>query len=402
MKTGLTVSILALIGFVFANGFANRSQTISDTTVRQDEVKKRDTDSGTVQEPSDSQVVAVDKAKLEMTTRKAVDFLRAHQAQDGSWDSQLGIGVTGLVTISLLQNGVPPTDPVLQKSLKYLQSHVKPSGGIHKEGTFYRNYETSIAIQCFAQADKMSKVPKYQRMLNDAGVFMKSIQWKKGEGIEDSDPRIGGAGYGKHNRPDLSNTSMFIDALKALDTDDNDPAMQAAIKFVSRSQNLESSHNTTPHGAKINDGGFYYTPAGEGESKAEKTANGGLRSYGSMTYAGFKSLLYAGVDKNDIRVQAASDWISKHYDLDANPGMGQQGLYYYYHIFAKALDAYGENVFIDGEGKKHNWRAELVEVLASKQLKDGSWTNEADRWYEGSPNLCAAYCLLALSYCTEK
>ena len=200
-------------------------------------------------------------------------------------------------------------------------------------------------------------------------------------------------------RPDLSNTSMFIDALKDLGAADDDPAIQAAIRFVSRTQNLESSHNPTKFGAKVNDGSFFYTPAGEGESKAGTETNGGLRGYASMTYAGFKSLLYSGVSKDDVRVQAAKDWITKHYDLNSNPGMGQQGLFYYYHIFAKALDALGEDEFVEADGTRHNWRAELVEVLADKQKEDGSWINDADRWYEGSPNLCAAYSLLALAYC---
>ena len=51
-----------------------------------------------------------------------------------------------------------------------------------------------------------------------------------------------------------------------------------------------------------------------------------LRSYGSMTYAGFKSMLYAGLSADDPRVQAAAGWISKHYDVKSNPGMQDAGL----------------------------------------------------------------------------
>ena len=64
-----------------------------------------------------------------------------------------------------------------------------------------------------------------------------------------------------------------------------------------------------------------------------------LRAYGSMTYAGFKSYLYADLKPDDPRVSAAYDWIRANYTLDENPGMGGNGLYYYYHTFAKALDA---------------------------------------------------------------
>ena len=165
------------------------------------------------------------------------------------------------------------------------------------------------------------------------------------------------AGYGGENsRPDLSNTSFLVDALKTDGTAADDEALKKALVFVSRCQNLETEHNTTPFASKNPDGGFYYTPVGDGASMAGKTENGGLRSYGSMTYAGLKSMIYAGLKPDDPRVKAAVKWIQQHYELDNNPGMGTQGLYYYYQAFAKALAALGEDTFQDADGKSHNWR----------------------------------------------
>ena len=69
-----------------------------------------------------------------------------------------------------------------------------------------------------------------------------------------------------------------------------------------------------------------------------------------MTYAGLKSFLYAGLKKDDMRVKAAMDWIKRHYDLTENPGVGKQGLFYYYHVFAKALAVYG-----DGDDHRRRW-----------------------------------------------
>jgi squalene-hopene/tetraprenyl-beta-curcumene cyclase len=46
----------------------------------------------------------------------------------------------------------------------------------------------------------------------------------------------------------------------------------------------------------------------------------------------------------------------------------------------------------------HEWRSELIAALASRQKADGSWTNPADRFLEGDPNLVTAYDLLALSH----
>ena len=118
-----------------------------------------------------------------------------------------------------------------------------------------------------------------------------------------------------------------------------------------------------------------------------------------MTYAGLKSMIYAGVNPNDPRIKAAVQWVQKHYDLSSNPGLGKAGLYYYYHTFAKALHAINQPLIEDTYGKKHDWRAELITELANRQQTDGSWVNENDRWLEGDRNLVTGYALLALAYC---
>jgi squalene-hopene/tetraprenyl-beta-curcumene cyclase len=116
-----------------------------------------------------------------------------------------------------------------------------------------------------------------------------------------------------------------------------------------------------------------------------------------MTYAGLKSMIYAGLDSRDVRVQAAFKWIQKHYSLDENPGMGQAGLFYYYHTFAKALDTMNLKVLEDAAGKKHDWRAELTNHLLSLQKENGGWVNPEKRWMEGDPNMATAYSLLTLA-----
>jgi squalene-hopene/tetraprenyl-beta-curcumene cyclase len=171
------------------------------------------------------------------------------------------------------------------------------------------------------------------------------------------------------------------------------------LVFVSRCQNLESENNTTPFAAKNPDGGFYYTPAAGGDSEAGKLDNGGLRSYASMTYAGLKSMIYAGVKPDDPRVKAAVKWCQLHYGLDENPGMGQAGLFYYYHTFAKALATAGMNEIEDAKGVKHNWRQDLLAELVRRQRPNGSWVNESDKWFEADAGLVTGYALLSLAYC---
>ncbi|MCA9245444.1 MAG: hypothetical protein KDA32_15935, partial [Phycisphaerales bacterium] len=163
----------------------------------------------------------------------------------------------------------------------------------------------------------------------------------------------------------------------------DEPAFQRALAFVSRAQNLKATNGAEWAG---DDGGFIYTPANGGESMASEyagegrhgehrpeTAPPGLRSYGSMTYAGFKSMLHAGLSADDVRVRAAFDWMRRHWTFDENPGLGEQGLYYYYHTVARALAVGQQTTITDLDGVAHNWREELIDALARRQQEDGSW-----------------------------
>lgn len=341
-------------------------------------------------------VTEVDLTTLKKTQMEGINFLKNSQLDDGLWTTETVPGISALVTTALLESGVPASDPVVAKALKRLEGFVQKDGGIYYAKSNHRNYETCISIMAFSAANQGGR---YDALIKNAEKFLRGLQWDEGEGLESSDTAFGGAGYGSHQRPDLSNTQYLIEALRKAGVKSDDPAIQKALVFVSRTQNLESEYNTTPFSSKINDGGFYYTPAAGGTSQAGSNPDGGLRSYGSMTYAGLKSMIYAGVDQNDKRVKAANEWIRRHYSLKENPGMGQQGLYYYFHTFAKALDTMQVKQFKDADGNTHNWRAELVNHLAGLQHENGSWTNKAERWYEADPNLATAYALLALSHC---
>ncbi|MEX0718106.1 MAG: prenyltransferase/squalene oxidase repeat-containing protein [Planctomycetaceae bacterium] len=337
--------------------------------------------------------------QLAKVRQAGIDYLRSSQAEDGSWTVATSPGISGLCVYALLESGVAPDDPTVAKGLKHLESFIHDDGGVYYDKGNHRNYETCIALLAFQAANRGGK---YDKQLAGAEKFLRGLQWDEGEGLESSDVAYGGAGYGSHSRPDLSNTQFLLEALKAAGAGPDDPAIKKALVFVSRTQNLESEHNTTPHAAKVDDGGFYYTPAAGGTSQAGNTDNGGLRSYASMTYAGLKSMIYAGLTKDDPRVAAALKWLQRHYSLDQNPGMGPQGLFYYYHTFAKTLDVLGDDYFVDDQGERHDWRKELVAKLADLQKENGSWVNAADRWYEGDPNLVTAYALMALSHCEPK
>jgi squalene-hopene/tetraprenyl-beta-curcumene cyclase len=336
----------------------------------------------------------VTDAERQAMIDRGVAFLSQSQAADGSFSSQAGPGVTGIVAASLLAVGGSEKDSVIDKSIQYLLATKREDGGLYAAGSRHANYETCLAMMALQRANADGK---YTNILQAAQKFVVSAQWDEAEGQKPGDPAYGGAGYGSKSRPDLSNTSFFIEALRSTGVPEDDPAIARALAFVSRCQNLESPANNTPFAGLVNDGGFYYTSANGGDSMAGKDeATGGLRSYASMTYAGLKSMIYAGLDKTDYRVQAAQKYLARNYTVMSNPGMGAAGLYYYLHTMAKALSLQGDAIFVSETGK-HDWKQDILGQLKATQKENGSWTNPEARWMEGDPNLVTAYALLTIS-----
>jgi squalene-hopene/tetraprenyl-beta-curcumene cyclase len=358
-------------------------------------------------EPVNKARVAPEADAWNKTVDKGVAYLKKNQGRDGSWSGDKNPGVTGIVLTGVLQTGtVTADDPSAKQALKYIESLINVKAG-HIAGqdpkVQLQNYVTSVNVMALVAADRDS----YKKVIDDAVKFLKKLQWDEEEGKKPSDDYYGGAGYDSKSRPDLSNTQFFLDALQAAGIDKDDPALKKAMIFVSRCQNLKGEHNDQPWAGKINDGSFIYSAAAGGQTKVadDLAADAGRPGYGSMTYAGIKSLIYCGASKDDARIKKAYEWIQKHYSVDDNPGMPEVrkewGLYYYYHSMAKCLDVLGIDEVVDSDGKKHDWRADITAALAKRQKADGSWVNEA-HWMEQDPNLVTGYALMALSHCKPK
>lgn len=355
---------------------------------------------------------AADPAEL---ITKGVAYLRPRQVADGSWsETRKEPGITALVATALLRSKrVTPEEPVIVKALGFLEQYVAPEGGLSKDR--HSVYSTSVALMAFHEANKSGK---YDAIVKGCQDFLKGAQYDEGEKKGPDDPQYGGLGYGDgKSRPDLSNTAFMMEALRDSGLPADDPALQRALIFVSRCQNLKSEFNDQPWADKVNDGGFIYTsgavapPAGRAgpgrEKEAEKARaqakadaealNGGIRSTAGMTYAGLKSMVYAGLKPDDVRVKAALGYIAKNYTLEENPGGGQRGLYYYYLMFARAMAALGKPTFTDAAGKEHDWKADLTAALAKRQESNGAWVNANDGFMEGDSNIVTSYALMALA-----
>ena len=364
--------------------------------------------------PETTAIDAEHLAKAQKLINEGVTFLLSQRDDDGGWSMKAGdksVHKPALTAKVLVQHpDFGPAHAEVKKGFEAMLKFRQADGGIYNPQEGYGNYNTSLAVMALSAANQ----PQYAEALRDAVKYLRGQQIVAGaespDGVkvDEKHPFYGGVSYGKHGRPDLSNVGMWMEAMKEAGVSADDEAMKRALVFVSRCQNSSETNDMAFAKEGGNDRGFVYAPStrdGAVESKAND-GDRGLRSYGSMTYVGFKSMLYAGVDKADPRVQGAFNWIRRYWRFDSNPNMpstrSRQGLYYYYHVLAKALRAWGQDEIKDADGKVHNWRHDLIAALAERVRKDGSWTNDADRWSEGSPTLVTCYSVLALQEAMKK
>ena len=337
---------------------------------------------------------------------KGFAFLKAKETPDYSWQSQYDPpGMSALILKAFVEDEKYDPDMVfLDKGFDHLIDYQKPDGGVYVDSL--QNYNTAIAISAMA----VSKEAEYKAPIAKALAFLRTQQFSdtiQGDfHVTPDDPKYGGTGYGKGARPDLSNLGMTLDALHDAGVPPTDPAYAAALKFVTRCQNLSETNDQK---WATNDGGFIYTPAAGGVSPAgdyvDATGVTRHRSYGSMTYTGIKSMIYAGLTKDDPRVKAAWDWIGKNYTVKENPGMqlgdpndpsaAKGGLFYYYHTMARTLHAYGSPTVVDAAGVSHDWRIDLIAQVKTLQAADGSFAGEK-KFMEDNPVLATGYVGLAL------
>jgi len=356
------------------------------------------------------------KLELERSIAKGVGFLKSQQDEEkGSWSDPANPAFTALAISSILGDpnfdlakGLPAE---AEKGYAFLLSNVQADGGIYSKGL--ATYNTALSIMALAQSGRKEHLPviaKARRLL----VNQQQDYDKKG--VVDN-PFDGGIGYGgTYAHSDLSNTHLAMEALyyskKVLadtgfdESGEFDLDWDAAIEFVSAAQNSEASVKRLGDWAGLREedkGGFVYFPGDTKSEEIELKTGGGaktaLRSYGSMSYAGLLSFIYADMDREDPRVVSAMDWLGRNFTLEENPGMGAQGLFYYYHTMAKALAITGTKSLAAPDGRKIDWRKELAVKLMGGQRKDGSWVNEAsNRWMEDDAVLVTAYSLLALEH----
>jgi len=331
---------------------------------------------------------------------RALDWLAAHQRASGGWSNTNFPALTALPLWAIARSGSPAHTVAAERAIAYLRTCVQPDGGIYVPPDGQRSgglstYNTAVAMTALHATGDATLHP----IILDARTFIAGSQHFGDDRYD------GGFGYdrdsGQHYA-DLMNTAYAMQAMRLTqDIEDIregatvDIDWSRAVRFVTALQHQDSAGGDQA-------GGFIYQP---GASPAgETTGSDGqvvFRAYGSMTYAGLLALVYARIDRTDVRVRSAFQWSAEHWSLQENPGMGNDGLFFFYNVLARALDAYGADMVPRPDDQLIDWRNELVQRLLALQRIDpqtghGFWVNDSGRFWESDRVLVTAFSLLAL------
>ena len=333
---------------------------------------------------------------IETAITNGASFLLSKQAADGHWSDPQMPALTALPLWALSTANIPnlQTSQTFQtartKAASFVLKTQREDGGFYvpkpgRGGSGLGNYNTSVCLSALFDSGLAPKA-----------ALLKARSYIASSQLEGDDTMAGGFGYDKISRrryADLSNTAYAMSAmaktasLEEFRTDGKkaDIDWDKALAFV---QNLMEKEGPEKGGAAYNE----RTPQAGTTTNAQGKVH--LRAYGSMTYAAVLSMCSAKLDKGDPRVRQSLEYLTKYWSVDENPGMGNQGLYYFYDIMARALSAAGVEKVGD-----HVWKKELSAKVVSLQKPDGSWANDNNRFWEADPVLCTSFALLVLNLC---
>jgi squalene-hopene/tetraprenyl-beta-curcumene cyclase len=338
---------------------------------------------------------ALAESEIDVAIGKGAEYLLSVQSTDGHWSDPHMPALTALPVWALSSSGIAAEccGKAVSKGVEFVLGTQREDGGFYvpkpgRGGSGLGNYNTSVCLSALFVSGK-----------SPAGPLLKAREYIASSQLVGDDTMAGGFGYDKVSRrryADLSNTSYALDAMRRTERLEEfrgggkrvDVDWDKALSFV---ENLVSKSGDDAGGAAYNE----RTPHGGVSTNASGKVS--LRSYGSMTYAAVLSMCHANLDRSDPRVKQTLSYCAAHWSVDENPGMGSQGLYYFFDIMARALSASG----VDEVGG-HAWKKELAAKIVSLQRPDGSWANDNNRFWESDKTLCTSFAMLALGLCREK
>ena len=335
------------------------------------------------------------KEDISAAIARGVKFLQSKQEADGHFSDPHMPALTALPLWALVSGGQGQTEGV-KKAAAFVLGTQRPDGGFYvpkpgRGGSGLGNYNTSV---CMSALFESGLAPT--KAILDARTYIAGSQ------LTGDDTMAGGFGYDRLSRrryADLSNTSYALDAMRRTEKAEDfrpkgearaDVDWEKAIKFVTRLQEKEGERAG---------GAAYNERTAQAGTATNKSGRVELRAYGSMSYAAVLSMCHAKLTRSDPRVKSALGYCSKFWTVDENPGMGNQGLYYYYDILSRALSVAGIVELEQPDGRKINWKNELAAKLLALQKPDGSWVNDNNRFWENDPVLVTSFAILTLALC---
>lgn len=330
---------------------------------------------------------------IDESIARGAKFLVTNQSSEGFWSDKQMPALTALPVWALTnvsEDRVSGVTNAVKKGVKYVLSTQRSDGGFYvpkpgRGGSGLGNYNTSVCLSAL-----------FESKISPAAPLLKAREYIASSQLIGDDTMAGGFGYDKLSRrryADLSNTSYALDAMRRTESLEEfrvgakrvDVNWDKALSFV---DNLMKKDGPDAGGAAYND----RTPQAGMVTNAKNCVH--LRAYGSMTYAAVLSMCHAKLDRGDPRVRDSLEYCRRNWSVNENPGMGNQGLYYFYDIMARALSASG----VEKIGE-HEWKKELSAKLISLQKPDGSWFNDNNRFWESDPVLCTSFAILVLQLC---
>lgn len=355
-------------------------------------------------------------SEADKAIKDGAKWLAAQQKESGAFSQEQFPGLTGLALWALISTGDEAYKPNIDKAVEFLKTKVQPDGGIYsavpgRKGGGLGTYNTAICLTALAETKRADLTE----------IILNARTYLAGSQISGDETYNGGFGYDKaapRTYADLMNTHFVMEAMRRSQSyEDMRPAGQAKadINWSAALEFAESLHNDENAGDSA--GGFAYSPA---DAKAGMEKTDGMkpaateakpskekivmRSYGSITYAGLLALVYCELEPTDPRVRSTLDWASRHWTLEENPGVGDQGLYFFYNVIGRSLTAAGiKEIPVAGEeGKTINWSDELIKKVDSLQKEKGNWVNKNGRFWENDPVLSTSYSILSLTFASGK
>jgi len=320
---------------------------------------------GLIVRPASAEITA---EAVRRSIDRGVAFLKGQQREDGSWTeytSQYG-GLTALCTLALLNCGVEPEDPCIQRALGFLRK-ILPE----------RTYAVSLQTMVFCRAQ-----PKRDLLL-----ITRNVKWLQ-EAQVSRERGKGGWSYDiRGGDPDNSNSQFALLGLHE--------AERAGVAVNAQTWRLAKAHWEDWQNA---DGSWGYKKGAYGT--------------GSMTCAGISCLVIAsdrvgGADaqadgdlitccrqseSDDHRVQRGLKWLGDNFAVTHNPGSPIQAWLLYYLYGVERVGRLTARRFIG----QHDWYREGSDQLI--RMKG----DLVDRWrgpgpVEGDERISTSFALLFLS-----